>query len=56
MLKEKPYPSGETVVGPERSGTRGYLYALGLESQDLEKPFIIFIWGYTTICGLLIQM
>ena len=49
MLKEKPYPSGETVVGPERSGTRGYLYALGLESQDLEKPFIGIVNSWSGI-------
>ena len=49
MLKEKPYPSGETVVGLERSGTRGYLYALGLTPEDLKKPFIGIVNSWSGI-------
>ena len=40
MLKKKQYSSGETVAGAERSGNRGYLYALGLDEEELKKPFI----------------
>ena len=49
MLKEKPYPSGETVVGAERSGNRGYLYALGLDQDDLKKPFIGIVNSWSGI-------
>ena len=38
MIKEKPYRSGETVAGAERSGNRGYLYALGLGRRIWRSP------------------
>ena len=49
MIKEKPYRSGETVAGAERSGNRGYLYALGLGPEDLEKPFIGIVNSWSGI-------
>lgn len=49
MLKEKAYHSGEMVAGPERSGNRGYLYALGLGPEDLEKPFIGIVNSWSGI-------
>lgn len=36
----KPYRSNEMAGGLERAGNRAYLYALGLDTKDIEKPFI----------------
>ena len=49
MIHEKPFSSGETVAGTERTGNRGYLYALGLTSADLEKPFIGIVNSWSGI-------
>lgn len=34
------WPSRRVTDGPERAGQRGLLYALGLDRDDLEKPFV----------------
>ena len=49
MLKKKQYSSGETVAGAERSGNRGYLYALGLDEEELKKPFIGIVNSWSGI-------
>lgn len=46
---EKPYPSNETVSGVERCGNRSYLYALGLDEKELEKPFIGIVNTWSAI-------
>ena len=46
---DKPYPSNEMVGGAERAGNRSYLYALGLSSDDLKKPFIGIVNSWSGI-------
>ena len=42
-MLSKPYSSNETVGGPERSGNRTYMYGLGLDEENLKRPFIFVI-------------
>ena len=46
---DKPYLSNETVGGMERGGNRSYLYALGLDQKELEKPFIGIVNSWSAI-------
>lgn len=46
---EKNFPSNETVGGMERGGNRSYLYALGLDKKELEKPFIGIVNSWSGI-------
>ena len=48
-MLSKPYESNETVGGPERSGNRTYLYGLGLDEENLKRPFIGIVNSWSQI-------
>ncbi len=48
-MLSKPYRSNETVGGPERSGNRTYLYGLGLDEENLKRPFIGIVNSWSQI-------
>ena len=48
-MLEKPYESNETVGGPERSGNRTYLYGLGLDTENLKRPFVGIVNSWSGI-------
>ena len=39
-MLEKPYRSNEMVGGLNNAGNRTLLYALGIDEDELKKPFI----------------
>ena len=42
-------PSRHVSVGPERAPHRSYYYAMGLNEEDISKPFV----GVVSTCCLL---
>ena len=53
-FNHKKLPSRHVRIGPQKAPHRSYYYAMGLEKEDIEKPFVgvATCWNESAPCNI----